>query len=90
MNKHAHDAFARAHDLSPDDPDLYKEWMADLKGEERVRALEHYLATYATYDDAATRRGLQATLTVATRRLTDPKFGMCSLVKKVPSAKLAI
>jgi tetratricopeptide (TPR) repeat protein len=44
MYRHGQDSLARAHDLDPNDPDIQRRWLRNLRLADRIAALEKHLA----------------------------------------------
>ena len=73
----------RAYELDPDDPDIWEFYLQTLSGDERVTALQKYLAS-KTNDDARERDGLQHELVLLQDDLAHPAH-TCRLSSSVTS-----
>lgn len=73
----------RAHMLDPADPDITRMWMGTLTLNERIKALEDYLAQESD-DDFETRMGLERQLATMKDVSTTPQH-QCRMVSKVKS-----
>jgi len=88
MHKRAKDLLDRAHSFDPDDPDIQRSWMSTLKRSERVKFLEHYLAS-PTNDDSQHRESLDKYLTILKDRDQHPER-RCRLVNKAESTTVPL
>ena len=69
--KSAKQMIDRAHELDPEDPDIRKVWMRTLRLEEKIKALQAYLAG-ETNDDSEERGYLENELTLLQDRMNQP------------------
>jgi tetratricopeptide (TPR) repeat protein len=79
--KHSKMMIDKAYALDAADPDIRKAWMSTLKLQERLKALQAYLASQ-TNDDADQRRALEAQLAVLQDEAGQPARP-CRLATKV-------
>jgi tetratricopeptide (TPR) repeat protein len=83
--KHAKTNIDQAYKLDPNDPDVRRVYMSTLSGNERIEALEEYLAN-ATDDDEESRAALKKEL-AGLQAESEKQPGRCRLVTKVKSTE---
>ena len=83
--KHAKTNIDQAYKLDPDDPDIQRVYMSTLNGNERIEALQAYLAK-ATDDGEESRAGLKKELATLLAE-SEKQPGRCRLVTKIKSTE---
>lgn len=77
-----------AHALDPGDPEIRRYWFGTLSVQERMKAIQEYLAG-RTNDDERTLDGLERSLVVLGDEITRPERG-CQLRTKISSTQTAL